>query len=318
MGYTDASIDASWPVWWSDDAGASISANVELHFSVARKLGLDPKSLLDEGQPTFVWQSQAAKFKQLAVSTHIHRSILSSYGNSIGRVLISACDQSANLASLSAFDLRNQILARQPSVRLQDLISLCWIAGIPVVYLRVFPLSAKRMYAMAVKHEGRFAILLARDANYPAPVAFYVAHELGHIQLGHIAEEGALLDFDNPVRPDGDDDVEECQADEFALALLTGARDFEIGTEARRFTAQQLAVSISQTAEQLRIEPGTLALCFGRATDKWAQTYAALKLIYTASHPVWKVINRTAAEQLAWDRVSSDSSSFIRVAMGIA
>jgi hypothetical protein len=174
------------------------------------------------------------------------------------------------------------------------------------------------MYAMAVKHKGRFAILLARDAHYPAPVAFYVAHELGHIQLGHIDNEGALLDFDNPVRSNENDDVEERQADEFALTLLTGMPDFEIGTETRRFTAQQLAASISQTAEQLRIEPGTLALCFGRATDKWAQTYAALKLIYTSYHPVWRVINRTATEQLAWDRVSSDSSSFVRVAMGIA
>ena len=41
------------------------------------------------------------------------------------------------------------------------------------------------MNGMLVQVGHRFAILLARDANYPAPIAFYLAHELGHAALGH-------------------------------------------------------------------------------------------------------------------------------------
>src|SRR5437588_12250307 len=59
LGLTRQAVDAAWPAWWSEEAEASASARVELRFSVARKLGLDPRSLLeDPSQPRFVWHDE--------------------------------------------------------------------------------------------------------------------------------------------------------------------------------------------------------------------------------------------------------------------
>ncbi len=48
---------------------------------------------------------------------------------------------------------------------------------------------------MVVNADGRFAILLGRDASYPAPVAFTLAHELGHVML---AAKTTILLFETP------------------------------------------------------------------------------------------------------------------------
>src|SRR6266542_5650566 len=67
LGLTDAGIRAAWPRWWSDDAEQSPSAQAELRFGVARRLGLDPRSLFDDERqpPRFRWRDEA-RFKHLS------------------------------------------------------------------------------------------------------------------------------------------------------------------------------------------------------------------------------------------------------------
>ena len=63
---------------------------------------------------------------------------------------------------------------------------------------------------------------------------FILAHELGHIALGHIEEDGVLIDesMDHNVQ-----DQEEADANAFAIELLTGDKD--LGTsETSRALAQ--------------------------------------------------------------------------------
>jgi hypothetical protein len=73
FGLSDAAIEAVWPQWWSDAADESKSARTELRFGVARRLGIDPSSLIQEdGQPRFLWSSQA-RFKNLAGETSLER-----------------------------------------------------------------------------------------------------------------------------------------------------------------------------------------------------------------------------------------------------
>src|SRR4051794_15887231 len=55
LGLSDDAISAAWPQWWSADAEASPSARAELRFGIARRLGLDPRSLLGEqDEPRFL------------------------------------------------------------------------------------------------------------------------------------------------------------------------------------------------------------------------------------------------------------------------
>jgi hypothetical protein len=147
-----------------------------LRFTLARRLGLDARTLLEHDEASFLWK--VASFKNLGTATEAELHAIVSYGTSLARVLTAAVPSVA-LPDLTAGSIRGQ-LTRSGPITLPDILSLCWAVGIPVVQLGVFPLAAKRMVAMAVKVGDRFAILLAKESRFPAQVAYYLAqrHQL--------------------------------------------------------------------------------------------------------------------------------------------
>lgn len=158
-------------------------------------------------------------------------------------------------------------------------------------------------------------ILLARGASYPAPVAFTLAHELGHAMLGHLAGAPALVDLEDPATSSGSDE-QETEADRFALTLLTGRADPEITTSVPHFNAPTLANAVLNAGREHRIEPGTLALCLAYRRGAWPVAMASLKFIYGRGSPVWRDINAYAGSQLDWDEIGDESADYIRNVMG--
>jgi hypothetical protein len=207
------------------------------------------------------------------------------------------------------------ILGSQPYVRLADLISICWSFAIPVIHLRVFPCAQKRMAAMTVHGTLGSAILLGKDSEYPANIAFYLAHEIAHVALGHLQAGDAIVDLES-LELNPENDPEEFAADEYALELLTGEARPMVLPRARRYTAQQLANNSNAASNALRIEPGTLALCFGYSTSNWRTANAAMKYIYTAPKPAWKEINRIARMQMHADFITEDSRTYLESVLG--
>lgn len=243
-GISRAAISAAWPSWWTDEAASSPSGRAELRFALARRLGLEPKPLLGE-RVEFIWNDEAC-FKHLSAAGDIQKAALTSFGMSIGRLLLRAVP-APPIQKLDALDLRKAILASNDFVDLNAILAACWAIGIPVAYLRVFPLEVKSMHAMVVAVEGRFAILLGRNASYPAPVAFTLAHELGHVMLGHLGAAPALVDLEDPaLAKDGDE--QEREADRFALTLLTGSPEPDIQTNNETFNAPTLAKAVLDAA----------------------------------------------------------------------
>jgi Zn-dependent peptidase ImmA (M78 family) len=316
LGLSDSALEAAWPTWWSDAADASTSAQAELRFSLARKLGLDPHSLLEGAEPRFVWD-HGARFKHLAGEGLPEQTAITSFGNALGRYLVAATRAPAARIPWDSISLRRAILGEQPHVRLVDLVSASWALGIPTIHLRVFPLARKRMSAMSVRVDDRSAIMLGRDSMYPPHVAFYLAHELGHISLGHLLEDPVVVDFDTEQLDLEEDDQQEAAADRFALELLTGFPEPRVLPKwAGRYTAAELARVARQAAPELAIEPGTLALCFGFSTGNWATANAAIRRIYDAPHPVWTEVNRVALGQLAFDAISDDAQAYLTAVLG--
>lgn len=314
-GLSDRAIDSAWPAWWREELGESASGRAELRFALARKLGLSPRGLLSE-RVEFIWDDQA-KFKHLSVEDDQERAALTAFGVTIGRMLISASDEVASLVNIDAQIIRNEVLASgTPYVDLQSLLALCWGVGIPVIHLRVFPLEAKRMHAMVVRLDDRLAVLLGKDASYPAPLAFTLAHELGHIALGHLEAAPALVDLQDPALAlDGDD--QETEANRFALKLLTGRPDPEITTSAENFNSPTLAAAVMRAGPEYGVDPGTLALCVGHRTGVWPVAMTALRFIYGEGKPAWRPINEMAAGQLDWDRLLPDNADYLQSIMGL-
>lgn len=313
-GLSDRAIDAAWPAWWSDEASASPLARAELRLTVARLLGLQPKSLIGE-RVEFVWRDNA-RFKHLTVDDANDRSALTSFCVSVGRILLRATRQDTDISGIGSWALRTSILQSSGSVDFAHLLAFCWVGGVPVVYLRVFPLTTKSMHAIVVRIDGRYAVMLGRDSLFPAPVAFTLAHELGHIQLGHIKNTSVLVDSESSADTTDNDD-EEFAADRFALELLTGAGNLDIRVSADRFNAAQLAKAVLDIAPAWQIEPGVLAMCTAYQTKSWSRGMAALPLIYSESKPVWKEVNRLAAAELDWNALCDSEVTYIQNILGV-
>ncbi|ABS67494.1 conserved hypothetical protein [Xanthobacter versatilis] len=311
-GLSEQAIKAAWPTWWSDAAATSSSARAELRFVLSRHLGLSPKSLLGE-RVEFVW-SDEARFKNLTTHDQISRSALASFGVAVGRLLLRATPNRRPLDGLTASQLRTAILGSRSFVDLVGLLSACWALGVPVIHLRVFPLHAKSMRAMVVNAGARHAILLGRDASYPAPIAFTLAHEMGHAALGHAASGQTVVDEGDPVY--GSDDKEEQEADAYGLELLTGSAQPEITLSTDRPSMRSLAQQCLEQGPANGIEPGTLALCVGHLNGDWKTANAALRHIYTDARPVWSEVNKVAAKELDWEALSPDSVSYLHALLG--
>lgn len=314
-GLSDPLIEAAWPAWWSDEALSSQSAKAELRFTIARKLGLNPRSLFRD-EVEFIWKDEA-RFKHLSNETEGQKAALTSFGISVCRMLVRSLTTEPVAGSIGALELRESILQSRSFIDLQGLLAACWAIGVPVIHLRVFPLDAKRMHAMAVKAAGQHAVLLGRDAHYPAPVAFTLAHEIGHVMLGHIGASSAIIDIGDPLGPT-EGDTEEEEADRYALELLLGTPHPDIQTNVKRFNATQLAHAVLGQGPAQRIEPGTLALCLAYANDVWPVANAAMQYIYSEQKPVWQEVNQIAARELDLVALSDDHSDYLRNIMGIA
>jgi hypothetical protein len=127
--------------------------------------------------------------------------------------------------------------------------------------------------------------------------------------MGHLAENTALIDLD--IEEMSDRDAEETDANAFAMALLTGRTEptFEVNQPARN--AAQLAQAVRFAAPQHRIDPGVLAMSYGYHTDRWDLAYGALKVLYGEPQEIWRTINRFAAENLHFDRLTQDQTEFL-------
>jgi hypothetical protein len=313
-GIANAAIDAVWPQWWSDEAAGSLSATAELTYTVARRLGLSPRSLFD-GTTEFMWRDET-KFKNLAAQTGQEAAALASFGIAVGQCAIEATGEvSGAIDQLSARALRDAILARQPVVDYLGLLAYCWSVGIPVLQLRVFPLRNKRMHAMTARAGGRYAVLLGKEATYLAPTTYALAHEIGHVVLGHLESDNALLEMADPVK-EHEGDTEEIEADRFALALLTGSEEPAVGTNTAEYAARDLAREALAEAPRYGIEPGVLVLCLAHATGAWDKAYAALRWIPPGRVNVGDNVNEIAATQLRWDALSFDNQDYLMGVMG--
>ncbi len=315
VGLTTSAIDAVWPEWWSEDASGSPSATTELRFTVARRLGISPASLFDD-RPTFLWHDET-RFKNLGAVNDHEAAVLASFSVSVGRCAIGATPLIGGTPPrIAALDLRADLLELGPTVGLQALLVGCWSLRIPVIHLRIFPLQQKRMHAVAARLDSRYAILVGRESRFPSQVAFYIAHELGHIMSGHVANSAALLDVDDPLQAEPHPDEEEAAADRFALELLTGSESPEIDTDRASFTVIELAAAAMKEGASRAIDPGVIALCLAHRTGQWQEAIGALKRIPPGEEDVTRRINDLAAGQFAWDALTVDNQAFLRTIMG--
>jgi hypothetical protein len=313
--FTGLIVDAAWPEWWSDSLDGDEKAHKELQRALSLRLGVATDSLRVGDPPRFIWDDRI-KYKNFKGSLDEGLPALSSFGIALAKLIRQGVQPTQPIAGISAASLRQHLMQAAPFIRLETLLDFLWSIHLPVLHLQLLPLVTKCMCGMSVHDESSDVIFLAKQERYPATLAFYLAHEIGHIALGHIAPSFALVDVNpsnfTPIR----DDEEELAADRYALELLTGASRLSFSVTGGKQSGRGLAKECLRLSLECGIEPATIALCYGFESREWRTVQVSLKHIYTLKNPAWKTINNCFHRHICWNALG-EHSSFIRTIAGI-
>jgi hypothetical protein len=298
------------PDWWADNL-AEVPANRAMAETViASRLGLDIRRLANP---------RAA----LSLPRPKHVALKRCRDSSLEEVApaVAICQKLAELAARiardvptfggprSASEVRQAILEQHPFVDLNSLLAFSWRHGIVVVHLKVQPEGSKRLDGLATFTGKKPVIVLASRRDGPPWLAFHLAHELGHILLGHVVPGKFAVVDGNLEAATGDDKVEK-EADAFAVELLTGKSEL-VFPAILGMTAPKLAEAARRFGEKHRISPDVVTLFYGRSAGRMPAAQLALQWLRLSSggqarvDAVWR--GRAALEEL-----SDGAAHFVR------
>jgi len=318
LGLSEELVSAAMPDWWEPTDSASNSARTLASLLLARRLSLDPRTLLNDNVPLGFLHTGPTKFNHMRLADGLRKQALVAYAQGVGRVALGAMSAGAVYdVPHDPLELRADLLGSDNAfVSFGDVLAACWSLGVPVLHLRVFPSTTKGVTAIAVRLGQRHAILVARETGVEAQYMFNVAHELGHIALGHLKNVSAIVDAD-PLDPANGvdeliDDDEEVAADEYAQSLLTGKPSFSVGRDAFSSSygsATELARIALYASRSLRVDPGHIVMSFGFTTSDWALAMAAAKHLPQQKDAPGRLVNRVLWGQLQPSRSQADEQA---------
>jgi Zn-dependent peptidase ImmA (M78 family) len=308
------------PDWWDKEFEDSPGAVVEAAAYISRRLNLDINSLLEPlATPTFKHSCIASnKTKQGIIINQLCNAY--AIAARIAEMAAFACNTGFQLLSESASIVRNKILENREFVDLEGLLKFCWSCGIPVVHFDRYPKSQDKFDGMVAFFDHRPVIVISLNRSSKAWLAFILAHELGHIIKGHanntiLVDELVLLE---------NQDIEEIEANEFAVELLLGKPD--IGYNFPPYLSGKGMVDYArQISVRDRVDPGAVILnnAWNKAvrvvTKKeeriiWATANESLNIIEgDADAP--KKINIYAQQYLDLDKLDVDSQDYLELAI---
>ncbi len=297
------------PAWWEDGIAETPSGYAEALGIISDTLSIDLRSLQDpngilECRP-FLSTRNKARQSHKEIDCVLARGIA---------VRAAQLSHSALLAKPrtvpgTALQIRNELLNKSAVVDFETLLEYSWSMGIAVLYVKEFPVDNK-LFGMAARLGVRYAILLSKKSPYSAWQLFILAHELGHIALGHLPENGVLIDDQSSWKST---DSEEEQANEFAIELLTGDRNTKYRLKTTPKQAQ-LADLAKSEGERFHVDAGIVALnyIFNLESTKnfWGLAIATLKLIEPNAN-AFELIHSKMRLNLDWDALSEDDREFL-------
>jgi hypothetical protein len=300
--------EVAFPPGWNDAATENPAVYCQAIGLLARNLNLNLRALQTDEAP-LEWQDCGpARFK--------HGKRLSEQDLTLARCLAARAAQVACQAATTPVTevpaagraIRETLLATgRPYVDFEALLDYCWASGIPVLPVSRLPAHARKPNALAGTFSDRPAIVLMKQPRYAAMLLFILAHELGHIALGHLSGNGLLVD----AHIDRDDrEAQEEQANAFAVELLTGKPDIRYRA-AYSPTAEELANAARETSRRDGVDPGFVALIYAGTRGHSAVGNRALSLIEPEADPIGTIRARICS-RLDWEQLGRDSGQFLQ------
>jgi hypothetical protein len=263
------------PDWWADEM-ADVEANRALAEGyIARQLGFRLSELREPGKELSFPAMSDVRFKryknQIDEAVKVSALLAQRIANLVSADLNSQIpdfDKSA-----SAAEIRQGILQKSRFVDLDSLLDDCWRRGVIVMHLANTPAKAKRFDGMVCFVAQRPVIILASNRDSPAWLALHLAHEIGHLMLGHVKPDRPYL-VDGELDSSANTSSHEREADRFACEILTGFEQPQISNLRQR--GETFAVTAATDGPRQGIDPGVFALIYAKSNNRWAVAQKAL------------------------------------------
>ncbi|MDP9107056.1 MAG: ImmA/IrrE family metallo-endopeptidase [Candidatus Eremiobacteraeota bacterium] len=304
--YQPKFVETIVPSWWTPEAEASPNGLEHLKLLLAQYLGLDMAVLLRDGIVKPIAPS-GMSFKRSSDLQHVKPPDPNlAYFSRVVKSLAGTIEPSL-LIPTSAEALHAEILATTGAkcVTLAAILEYCWSRNIAVVHVDNFPVEKKGLDALVYRVKGRYVVIVARtiDAGAGARASFIIAHELGHIALGHVLENTGIIDDSSDEERHRD---AEAAADGFAAEVLSGGR-YDRVWRGRAKRADTMAERAETFGKKWNIDPGVLLWRCAFEEALWPNAAAASRYLKALPVPTHQFINDVARKNIDTSRVSEDT-----------
>lgn len=307
---------AGLPSWWNDELNEVPAAVLEGAAHIAQRLHLDLKSLLkDDLEPTFK-PLLTTKFKYHRQQASDVPYVSYQIASRVAELVASSLKPQPFVPVPTAIaQVRQDVLAQGSKVNLESLLSYCWQHGIAVVYFHDYPPNARKITGMIQWQGDRPVIVLSHKSKNPAWLAFHLAHELGHLALGHV-KTGILVDDEITES----DDAEETAANCFAVELLVNQYDNCFQGVSIHHNGQLRA----KIEEKLEADP-TVDACILAFNYGWHAKRTDSKKFGLAQKAVKELgceelgdvmVRRFLEDRLDWENLSDDNADYLERILG--
>jgi Zn-dependent peptidase ImmA (M78 family) len=272
VGISKAFARKMLPDWWDDSITSSNAGLQQAQLYFSKIFNLDIASLASQEIPPR-FRQEVHKFKISQNTTEARVTASAHYATAMARIALRGIGSPYLAPPVNPNELHEQILLSSECVSLSSLLEWCRTAGIPVLHIEKLP--DIKMTALAIRIDGRFAVVLSRK-GHPSELLFHLAHELGHIARGHLSNDGFLAD--QKIGTGNLDDADEKEADAYAIRLLNG-REVRSDTEACNISPQQLYQAAKELSKNQRVDIGHIILNYAHTQNQFPVAKAALKFI---------------------------------------
>lgn len=303
------------PEWWDDKLVKEPGMRTSVELILARHLGIPPSVLSDPNQPLELPPCSVTRFRTTRIpGRDRHEALVRVVSRAAELAARSFPAATPDIPALPA-NIRTEILdGGHRWVGLREMVDWCWSHGILVLRLARRPDGAGKVDGMALRAGGRPVIFVANPRESPAWLLFTVAHELGHIVLGHVTGPDSVV-VDESLRND-DTQMQEQEANLFASRVLDPTNIGRRFSPPRQKNPPTLAGLASEVGCEAQVDPGYVLLQYGWRTGQYAVAQAAIdRLPRISSAP--EIIRSAAVRHLISGELCADDQDFLFAMTGI-
>lgn len=309
VGYNTAYVKSLLPDWWDDKIAETPAGFQQASLILGQTFGVRAETLWAENTKPALNLPKGIRFKHRENIAVDDLSVACAVARSLARIVLKAFpDKSRPNFYLDASELREQLLKRNKWISFKDVLSYCLEMGIPVIHLQHLPKKAKKMEGLAFEQGGRPVIVLTRQRPH-GYMLFDLAHELGHITLGHVTAESTIVD--QKIDAEADDEDERA-ANRFALELLTGNPECNIVPVGRWLNGSELASAAIHFGENNQVDPLHIVLNYGKSKNLWGAANAAIVEIAKNTLSDQETLQTSVMKLLDLEELTEDDYAFLQ------